>query len=432
MKRSKKIVSTLLVALMACSMAITPAFADDGKITNADGITSLPVTKYLQIATGATIPENQGFFFKMEPATVADNTEDGSGSKVYAGLGTGTNDDEPIYARVVMNNSTARDDTKKSTTHDYAKEVSSNDQVTGNSSFDLTQLPLAKMTVGSVYRYTVTEIEPNDAPDSINPTVDGKKTYTTSSNVVYDSAKTESKKTTYTVDLYIAKKGTSNIINTIIVKDSNGGKSNLVFNNSLTTSTLEIKKIIAGDATNADDEFTFKIKIPVGGVALDLTAGTDMGAYIVDKDNNKKVLSTDTATTDNGITVNGAVTVGGEQDDEDGWCYFTLKAGDTLYIPNVPVGMIYKVQETNSLGYSISYDAVTGNSTYNEETAEFTDNNPTIYFTTMDGNNITVFKNTKNAPNTGIRMDLMPYVIVFLGVATCAVVLVARKKRNAR
>jgi hypothetical protein len=94
--------------------------------------------------------------------------------------------------------------------------------------------------------------------------------------------------------------------------------------------------------------------------------------------------------------------------------------------------MIYKVQETNSLGYSISYDAVTGNSTYNEETAEFTDNNPTIYFTTMDGNNITVFKNTKNAPNTGIRMDLMPYVIVFLGVAACAVVLVARKKRNAR
>jgi hypothetical protein len=50
----------------------------------------------------------------------------------------------------------------------------------------------------------------------------------------------------------------------------------------------------------------------------------------------------------------------------------------------------------------------------------------------MDGNNITVFKNTKNAPNTGIRMDLMPYVIVFLGVAACAVVLVARKKRNAR
>jgi hypothetical protein len=94
--------------------------------------------------------------------------------------------------------------------------------------------------------------------------------------------------------------------------------------------------------------------------------------------------------------------------------------------------MIYYVQETDSLGYTTAYTHVTGSNTL--ANASYTDGNPadTSYFTIEENNNIVAFRNTKNQPNTGIRMDLMPYVIVFLGVAACAVVLVARKRRNAR
>jgi LPXTG-motif cell wall-anchored protein len=62
------------------------------------------------------------------------------------------------------------------------------------------------------------------------------------------------------------------------------------------------------------------------------------------------------------------------------------------------------------------------------------DSNPTIYFTTMDGNNITYFKNTRNVPNTGIRMDVIPYAVTILGIVIVAgaFVIVARKRRNAR
>jgi hypothetical protein len=306
-----------------------------------------------------------------------------------------------------MNGTTTREDPEEGSEIQKAK-------ATGG--FTLSELPLADMKVGYVYRYTVAEVTPSNAPSSINTTGD-----TTASNITYDTH-------TYTADLYIgATSDGTHIVNRIIVKNpsDNDRKSELVFTNVLKIYNLTIEKVLAGDSTNADDEFTFRIKIPVGGDAINLTAGTDMKAYRVTTDSTGN--RTETLLTDG-----DAILVGGEKGSTDGWCTFKLKGGEQLVIKGVALGMIYYVQETDSLGYTTAYTHVTGSNTL--ANAAYTDGNPadTSYFTIEENNNIVAFRNTKNQPNTGIRMDLMPYVIVFLGVAACAVVLVARKRRNAR
>jgi hypothetical protein len=184
--------------------------------------------------------------------------------------------------------------------------------------------------------------------------------------------------------------------------------------------------VLDGDYTNPDDEFTFQIKIPVGGVALDLKDGTDMQAYKITK-------NADGSTTETKLTEDKAILVAGEQTDDEGWQTFTLKGGEQLVIYGVPTGMIYFVKETNSLGYTTTHAHITESETLNANTS-YSDANPTDYYTIVSGNNIVAFKNTKNQPNTGIRMDIIPYVVAIFGVAIVAgsLVYVSRKKKDIR
>jgi hypothetical protein len=208
----------------------------------------------------------------------------------------------------------------------------------------------------------------------------------------------------------------------------------LTFTNQLNTSTIVIEKVLDGNDTDENQLFDFAIKIPVGGDALDLTASDTMDAEIQSEDT-----STDNPTytkvTDDDRNSNLEIKVGGQQTDDLGWCSFQLKGGERLVLTNVPVGMIYYVKETDSKGYTTTYAHASGDNTISS-TSTYRSGNPESYFTTVNGNNIVRFVNAKNKyePNTGIRMDVIPYAVTILGIVIVAgaFVIVARKRRNAR
>jgi hypothetical protein len=446
MKRSKKLAATILTALMAVSLAITPAFADEGettaesgtsqegtsgsgsstsgddlaiKETGTEGISKLPVTKYLTADAGAVCPDVT-FYFTMKSASVAEGTtinnlEVVSGS-FKSGTPTYTDAKTPmIFASVTMNSKTSVDEYDASEKAFIVESSSSQ-------AFDLiNNLPISEMNPGKVYRYQVDEITIKQATDygvlrSTSERDPGNITYNTTS-------------ATYTVDVYVAQSGTNKRISTIIVRNKSNDKSNLVFKNSLESHTLLISKSLAGNNTNADDEFTFWIKIPEGGDAIDLSADASFTA-----------VKTDTS----GDTTELQIKVKGDKFDYNnwttesadlaakGWNKFTLKAGETLAIQGLPLNMIFYIyEEDTGLGYASNYAHITETNTLNENTV-YAEGNPKNYFTITTGTNQVAYKNVRNVPDTGIRMDVIPYVIVFLGVVVCVAGLVVNKRRHTR
>jgi hypothetical protein len=250
-----------------------------------------------------------------------------------------------------------------------------------------------------IYRYKVTE------------TVD-----TTSKQATYVTYDTE----VYYVDLYVmalkASDGSmTNAVTIVQARDKDFNKAPIVFTNTLTLHSICIKKEIVG-LIDADQEFTFYVKVPVGGTTLDLTGGEKLNAYKTDRSGN-------TSTVTN-------IIVGGEQNDDLGWCEFTLKGGESLTLDNVPVGMIFDVKETAVDGITTTYKVVTNGAT--EDGVKEKTGSDTGWVMTSSDTNEVIFINTKNVTNTGIVLDVLPYVVVLL-IAACGVVLyTVKKSRSAK
>jgi hypothetical protein len=449
MKRVKRLLAILLSALMICSTMIIPSFAegetggptqetsesadetqpageggeenkgeggqsgqaDDntGKFYDASGLSKIAATKILDVPTVGTIPD-MSFYFKLTGAT-ANGEEDSEGNSVQDGVGT-------VYARVDYSASDADNAV-------VVEKETSRSTITKEAEFDITQLLALTTTVGEgedaktvdaleagkVYVYTMTEVAD---PTTLNLKTDDAlfkdaKSTKQASMVSYADV-------SYRIYLYVAKNSDGQrVINTVIAKNSQGKKSEVNFENTLNAYDLVITKRVAGNYVNSNDSFTFAIKVPVGGIALNLEKDYPLDAYKVDANGNK------TKTT---------ITVGGEQEDDTGWNVFTLKADESLMIAGVPKGMIYYVKETDALGYFPSYAWLTGDNTESESTTFTSKSDPEQYFTIGAGNNIVLFKNTRNQPDTGIRLDVVPYVIVFAGAALGAVMLVCKKRKS--
>jgi pilin isopeptide linkage protein len=357
----------------------------DGRI--GDGTTALdklPFDKLLTIAEGGTISDVT-FDFQMEPVTdVATGTKDGSGNTIKSGIGdtleadVSFDDDDLDYT-----NQTTTDATTHLTT--VTKEVT----------FDLDDLDFSEAGQG-VYRYEVTEVAGDDAE------------YT------YDETK-------YIVDLYVNEDGEIIAIQAYEGTD----KAPIKFTNHCKTSDLIIKKYIDGSMASSDEEFTFYIKIPVDGEALNLANGQELTAKKYDKDG-KELTGTDDKVT---ITVEGTKATAGEA-----WSEFTLKAGEYVEIIGVPEGMIYWVKEADysSEGYKTYNTVVTGTNQESGASYGTTVSRETSQRTIVEGNNIVLFKNEKNAPNTGIGVDVIPYVLVMLIAMGGVVLFVSKKRKTAR
>jgi hypothetical protein len=197
-------------------------------------------------------------------------------------------------------------------------------------------------------------------------------------------------------------------------------KAPIVFKNSLQLTNITIEKKVAGNMLSTADqttkEFTFKMQIPEGGVELNLT---------------KNSTFTYTKYLRDGTTTTGTITVDGDKGAADSTYLasntFTLKNGEKVVFSNIPIGMIFECREVADSDFSISYEYKSGNLDASVE------GNPTTYFTSYASDNVLTFTNTKvDKVDTGIILDIMPYVVVIMIVAAAGVTTILAKRRNAK
>jgi pilin isopeptide linkage protein len=430
MKKFKKLLSMILAAAMVCSVNTMPAFADEdgetseatteaaseteaanvsGQIRNDNGITKLPFTKVLK-TNDAMIITDTTFEFTMVPDSPTTTTK--SGLSYQAGPNLGTKGTVTLSI-----NSALKDDITtlvNTTTTDQDKmyvEGLAESSVKGialNGEFDLSDLTF---TEAGIYRYKVQE------------TQDSKS----SATITYDE-------TIFIVDLWV-KMNDDNTSSIYVIQSqlyASDEKKPLVFENSLKTSTLKIQKNVNGTkAVPKDTEYTFWIKIPTGGTSINLTQGLAISAK-------KYTTSNETPTDVNSIKVGG--TMEQEQDtatakdttntDDSGWCKFELKNGEYLEITGLPAGMVYYLfeQDYQSEGFVTYNKTMTGDDITPPDADSFTSDDKGNYVnnTTAKGKNAVFFLNTADIPsNTGIVLDVMPYVAIVLAAAACAVLFIA-------
>jgi pilin isopeptide linkage protein len=436
MKKSRKILSMILSAAMACSMFAMPVLADNetsGSTTTAVSeaesastikaaqdsfLTSLPFVKLLK-TNDISIMTTTTFTFTMVPDTVAEG-EEKNHFDYYTGILP-----EGVTEKTVTNavNANSLDDAVtyyKDSTITGANADGTNvilglkeDSATGiklDQSFILSDIPFENQ---GVYRYKVTE------------TAEAKSSNKT---IAYDS-------TVYFVDLYVGKNNDNELgVEYAVSQTQTGTKKPIVFENEMLTSNLKIEKQIDGSQAKTDDVFTFWIKIPEGGDSIVLDEDLPIAAKITEANKDPKDVTN--------IKVGGTM----EQEDpvdedydssrseDNGWCKFELTAGQSLEITGLPATMVYYLYEEDyqADGYDtthiVKYDTTT------PAKSEITLSGGDLgKQTTVQGANYVGFLNTKNSnPGTGIVLDIMPYVVIVLAAAACAVLFIARKRRITR
>jgi hypothetical protein len=435
MKKFKKLLSMLLAAAMVCSVNAMPAFADEnnettgtttetttgtttgttkvsGQIKDENGITTLPFTKVLK-TNGAMIITDTTFEFTMVPDTPTESTKSNLTYQAGPSLGDkaketlSINSDSKNDIKTLVN----KDTTDSDKTYVEGLSESSVEGIALTGVFDLSGLTFTNGA--GIYRYLVKETE--DAKSS--------------ATITYDT-------TQFIVDLWVNNEGKIYVVQSQLYASDD--KKPLVFENSLKTSTLKIQKNVNGTkSVPADTEYTFWIKIPTGGTSITLADGLEIGA--------KKYTTGNTTPTDvNSIKVGGTMaqeestaTAKNTTGEGTGWCSFTLQNGQYLEITGLPAGMVYYLfeQDYQSQGFVTYHKTVTGDSIETPAEDSFTNNNKgsDASGTTVEGKNGIFYLNTADLPaNTGIALDVMPYVVIVLAAAACAILFFFRKRRPMR
>lgn len=165
-------------------------------------------------------------------------------------------------------------------------------------------------------------------------------------------------------------------------EDEGSDKSDEI-TNIYSAGTLKVSKTVTGNLGDRDKYFTFKVT---------LTGEQD------------KNYADSYAVTGGSYEENPTTVKVGEP------AVFHLKHGDTISISNLPYGVTYTVEETAAEGYTTEKTGDSGSISSAEATAAFT--------------------NTKEGDiDTGIKLDSLPYILVFAGALALAVIMVIRKRR---
>lgn len=170
------------------------------------------------------------------------------------------------------------------------------------------------------------------------------------------------------------------------------------FENTYKSGTLEVKKVIAGNLAQDDETFTIKVTFtstkPVGSV-VSYKIGTET-----------KTIAADawTKSEDGTYTANASITV---------------KGGSTVDFSNLPDGVTYSVDETDSGdGYTASYD--------NNKAGTLKANE-----TKGDADATTTVTNTKESKvDTGILLNNAPYIAIIGGAAVVAIYVVNKRRHS--
>lgn len=399
----------LLTVTMTCALSVTPAFAADEGTTDTekteqdsgnegeggsgsegktstigDGSTAihhLDFVKILEAAAGSAVTD-ETFTFTMTPATQEDiNKAVAAGNTasytVNPGVGSG------LTATVTTNQGDTPD--VATTLSDY-----NTTGVEYTTYFDLDDINLSDAETG-IYRYNV--VETNERTDYM--TVGGEQ---------------------FIVDLYVDQNQ-----HVVYAKSMTNAyqKEPIVFTNTLQTTNVTIEKKVTGNMlTTADQttkEFTFKMQIPEGGDTLVLSEGA---TFSYTKYNGNNQIGTGT------ITVGGSKTDGASSYTNE----FTLKNGERIVFNNIPIKMIFACYEVEDSDFSVSYEYTSGN--LDEKVAH---NSTGTYFTSDVADNVLTFTNTKvDKVDSGIILDIMPYIAVILIVAAAGVTTILAKRKMAK
>jgi pilin isopeptide linkage protein len=463
MKKSKKFLSMLLAVTMACSMIAVSASADgetDGTsntnntatvaateaqnastINMAEGSTvglkEIDFTKVLETGSDVQIMTNTTFTFTMEGDDVPAETkasldymkgtiDSDDATKKLTTTGSVTADSKDNIDTYYNSTTAAKEAATKAGAAENAYTAKvvpglNKESVTGiklDLKFDLSELSFTK---SGVYRYLVQEV-----PDEMSK----------NKTIVYDTTK-------FIVDLYVGNVDGNYIIESAVSQTQAGTKKPIVFNNTFLTSSIKIEKQIDGTQAKDTDEFTFWIKIPEGGTSIVLEKGKTIEANKTESGQEPVPVTS--------ITVGGSMTqedyVEGEtqseyydpenttNENDNGWCSFTLKGGQALEITGIPASMVYYLFEEDyqSQGYETTH-IKQFTATTPAKSAITLQGGDLGKLTTEQGVNYIGFLNTKNTnPGTGVTMDILPYAVVVLAaVAAFAVLLISKKRRNAR
>jgi hypothetical protein len=412
MKKLKQILTIALVALFALGMIPTTAFAvaETTTVTASTAVKEIPVSKTVTVSKKGTLLPTETFTISMVPATEEDLNPVVEGVVVPATDAAG----QTVEVGPALKDSTV--------TFNFGADDSTN---TGSvkqedvftldfdGSFDHT----------GVYRYYVTE---NEAFDE-----DGNKVE--NGYITYDTTK-------YIVDLYVAQNSdNSYYVKSYVVtaEDWETKPSGLDFTNAIACANLKIYKNVVGTEYQQGELYTFRILIPVGGTTIDLDEGFELQAKIYDANGPVN----DSRSDENGdvwLTVAGANL---EADMAECATTFQLKNGEYLEILGAPVTMVYKVEEVTDTeqfqkeGYTVTYDYKEYGKNDTATKADTTDNaGSSLVGTINTDTNEVVFTNTRNieVPNSGISMDLLPYMLVLVVAAGACVLFVMKKRKAAR
>jgi pilin isopeptide linkage protein len=307
----------------------------------------------------------------MTPDTrVAEGATNSDGLKLYQGVSLG--DDGKAEISFSSGDTTVNDSEAKK------------DKVSKTAEFDLSNVTF---TTNGVYRYVVEEQKP--------------ETGSSLDFMTYDS-------TRFTVDVavgFVAGDGETKDHYEIldIVSSATCGKVPVIFTNTCSSDFLEIRKSVTGTMGDKDKDFDFTLNIAADDF---LKAGTMIEATIFRKDNTTEQVK---------------VAVGTDYD-------FKLKDTEYLRIEELHYGVTYTATEKK-----YSDDAYTCTVYTTENGTELGDpkTDGTIENSIVAGGNKELFVNNKDyKANTGITLDVVPYVLVLLAAAAGAVLFFARKRRT--
>jgi hypothetical protein len=415
MIKFKKILSAVLAGAMLSCMLVFPSYAatgsddlnasttelDESQLEESTNNGKLTITKELYIQKGCVVPEGTTFEFKMtpvEPENVIRN-----GNSVEKGIAL---EEDTVYI-------TFNADSKKTSVNNKL------DKIVLTADFDLSSIKFTN-TNPTYYAYKVEEVQDNNLKSYI-------KYGRANSQTSYD-------------DVEILVDNTQSIVSVKAYGTELGDtdkKYPIIFQNDCITTSITISKDLAGTAVKSEDydiEFPFTIEIPVAGDeykddygiegTLTLKDGAVFDAYIIDNETGE------TLNPDDPIEVSVGTTE------------FTLKAGQSLSIPGVPVGMVYSVEEvkeTDDEDFTAKLKEFTS-SIY----AQYMEDGEAKYLTdlgtgekyvgkTISTDNVVDYTNTKDlAADEGIKYDIAPYAVICLVVLAGAVVLFIRKRRSVK
>lgn len=373
MKKNRRILSTLIALVLLCAMTAATAFAAVPSSLTVNGTTengTINLTKYLVVDKDAPVPA-ASFSFSLAPETVADNTNTGNGLPVYTGPAVTDGTATVTFANSDTTTDGAADNpTLTDTTKKFATKTAALSLVGAN------------FTKPGVYRYGVTETTAGGA----GLTVDGTK---------------------YIVDVYVGyatpEGGTEStdlsILQVIIKKDGSEDKSEIAFKNIFASQSLTVSKTVAGNMGDRTKDFSF---------TLNITANDKLSV-------NTKITAVKTA--QDGDTSEVTVTVGSDS-------AFTLKHGETLAVPGLPEGTAYTVTETKDADYTTTVASTGGEGTFDAE-------NNKVSNTVGSTGNTEAFTNTADkAVDTGIILDIAPYIIIFVIAIVGAILFFGRKRKK--